>query len=76
MIIPDENIVAEIRMPDSDGNVCLTFILDRQGSVTCWPDFGDPVHVDPVQLEAVAVALKTLRVLRLRHKEGEWVKLR
>ena len=63
MIIPDENIVAEIRMPDCDGNTCLTFILDRQGNVHCWPDFGDPVHVDPLQLEAVAVALETMYVL-------------
>jgi len=75
--VPDENIVAEIRMPDCDGNVCLTFILDRQGNVTCWPDFGDPVRVDPEILQAVAGAISVLTELCvLRPEEGEWVKIR
>lgn len=71
MSIPDENIVAEIRMPDCDGNICLTFILDRQGTVRCWPDFGDPVRVDPMRLEAVAASLESLYVLCDRFNEEE-----
>lgn len=72
MEIPDENIVAEIRMPDSSGNVCLTFVLDRDRQVYCWPEFGDPVRVDPAKLEAVAIAIASLYELcplSFQHRE-------
>jgi hypothetical protein len=61
MMISDKNIVAEIRMPDCDGNPCLTFILDKQGNVSCWSEFGDPVHIDIVHLEMIAIALENLK---------------
>lgn len=61
--IPDEDIIAEIRMPDEDGNICMTFVLDKWGNVRCWPDFGDPTRIDPLSLGAVAVALETLCAL-------------
>jgi hypothetical protein len=61
--VPDEDIIAEIRMPDSTGKPCMTFIMLKWGEVRCWPEFGDAVTVDPLQLEAVATALETLYVL-------------
>ena len=61
MSIPDENIVAEIRMPDTSGVHCLTFVLDRDRQVHCWPEFGDSVTIDPAKLGAVANAVAILR---------------
>jgi hypothetical protein len=61
--VADENIVAEIRMPDTKGDTCLTFVLNKSGQVRCWPDFGDAVIIDPEKLQDVANALSQLTSL-------------